>query len=62
MSSASRTDRLPNIRSTRMANSARRCRVPATRQVDVLRFDESRITEIKASGALGDAPTRAAAE
>ena len=29
---------------------------------DVLRFDEARIAEIKASGALGGAPTRAAAE
>ena len=28
---------------------------------DVLRFDEARIAEIKASGALGGAPTRAAA-
>jgi hypothetical protein len=28
----------------------------------VLRFDESRIAEVKASGALGGAPTRAAAE
>jgi len=29
---------------------------------DVLRLDEARIAEIKASGALGGAPTRAAAE
>jgi hypothetical protein len=29
---------------------------------DVLRFDEGRIAEIKASGALGGGPTRAAAE
>src|SRR6201991_3918316 len=29
---------------------------------DVLRFDDARISEIKASGALGGAPTRAAAE
>jgi formyl-CoA transferase len=29
---------------------------------DVLRFDDARIAEIKASGALGGAPTRAAAE
>ncbi len=29
---------------------------------DVLRFDDSRIAEIKASGAIGGAPARAAAE
>jgi formyl-CoA transferase len=29
---------------------------------DVLRFDDGRIAEIKASGALGGGPTRAAAE